>query len=282
MNEKVSVIIAVDNRPDRLQNAVESVLNQTYANRELLVVDSRISDVVESTKKRGVDIKPVVQPNRGIAPARNAGIGSATGEYIAFLDVDDLWLPNKLAMQMDVLRARQDAAICFTQFDVQSSQNASKQVASTLSQFDHSFTSEELRFGETTARIFVAENTDRDIAALRFVEEHCIPVSTVVIRRNCLPYTGLFDPMLGNGASCDMWVKILRRFNAAEVASSLVTCLSRETSAKNVAESNAFDHAEIYAKYIQYGTASANQQLVEFAKTLQTRSNHATRCHGFA
>jgi glycosyltransferase involved in cell wall biosynthesis len=95
----VSVIIPVYNRDRYLAEAIESVLAQTYPAIELIVVDDGSSD-------RSAEIAqsyPVIyhfQPNGGIGSARNAGIALATGEFLAFLDSDDIWVTDKLAKQM--------------------------------------------------------------------------------------------------------------------------------------------------------------------------------------
>lgn len=99
---KVSVIIPFYNRIDYLMDAVNSVLQQTHPNIELIVVNDGstedISSVVELCKKRG--IKLLHQDNYGAGAARNLGIDNATGEYIAFLDSDDMFLPHKIEKQL--------------------------------------------------------------------------------------------------------------------------------------------------------------------------------------
>ncbi len=95
----ISVIIPVYNRDRYLAEAIESVLAQTYPAIELIVVDDGSSD-------RSAEVAqsyPVIyhyQPNGGISAARNTGIALATGEFLAFLDSDDIWVTDKLAKQM--------------------------------------------------------------------------------------------------------------------------------------------------------------------------------------
>lgn len=99
---KVSVVIAAYNRPDYLQAALNSVLNQTYENFEIIVVDdgseTDLSGIVESCS---VDVRYVRQSeNGGPSRARNRGVALADGAYVAFLDDDDEWLPSKLERQV--------------------------------------------------------------------------------------------------------------------------------------------------------------------------------------
>ena len=102
---KVSIIIPTYNRANLLSRAIKSILNQTFKDFELIIVDDGSTDntrqVVEKFQKEDSRIKYIWQENSG-APARpkNTGIKNSTGEYIAFLDDDDEWLPEKLEKQL--------------------------------------------------------------------------------------------------------------------------------------------------------------------------------------
>lgn len=98
---KVSVIIPFYNRIDWLEEAVLSVFNQTYDNIEIIVVnDGSCEDTSDFLTKYGDKILYVYKNNEGPGSARNKGIEIATGDYITFLDSDDLWLPNKTEKQL--------------------------------------------------------------------------------------------------------------------------------------------------------------------------------------
>lgn len=107
MEELVSVIIPAYNRASTITRAIDSVLNQTYKNFEIIIVDDGSLDntkqLVESIKdKRMVYIKHPL--NEGGSAARNTGIKVAKGQYIAFLDSDDEWLPEKIEKQLNLFR----------------------------------------------------------------------------------------------------------------------------------------------------------------------------------
>lgn len=108
MEELVSVIIPTYNRKDKIINAIGSVLDQTYKNIEVIVVDDGSTDgTVDVVKKlRDPRVFYISQSNRGPAAARNRGVRESHGEYIAFQDSDDFWKPEKLEIQMH--RMRQD------------------------------------------------------------------------------------------------------------------------------------------------------------------------------
>ncbi|MBM2835200.1 MAG: glycosyl transferase [Candidatus Brocadiaceae bacterium] len=96
-NVQVSVVIPTYNRAPYVIMAIESVLAQSYQDYEIIVVDDGSTDgtrdVLEPYRDR---IRYMYQDNKGVSAARNTGIQESRGEWIAFLDSDDEWLPNKL------------------------------------------------------------------------------------------------------------------------------------------------------------------------------------------
>lgn len=104
MNQpRVSVIIPTFNCDSYLPEAIDSVLAQTYQDFELIVVDDGSTDhTAEILQGYGDRLRAFHQSNQGVAAARNHGIRKAYGEWIAFLDADDIFLPDKLAAQMQL------------------------------------------------------------------------------------------------------------------------------------------------------------------------------------
>ncbi|MBW4659881.1 MAG: glycosyltransferase [Drouetiella hepatica Uher 2000/2452] len=104
MFPKVSVIIPAYNGDRFMRQAIDSVLAQTYSDYEIIVVDDGSTDRTQQVLQLyGSQIRYQYQPNQGVAIARNRGIALAQGELIAFLDQDDCFLPNKLALQVEKL-----------------------------------------------------------------------------------------------------------------------------------------------------------------------------------
>jgi glycosyltransferase involved in cell wall biosynthesis len=98
---RVSVVIPTYNRASVLGRAIDSVLAQTYTNFEVIVVDDGSTDNTQELLSKYEDrIVTITQPNAGVSCARNNGVLKSSGEWIAFLDSDDSWLPNKLELQM--------------------------------------------------------------------------------------------------------------------------------------------------------------------------------------
>jgi glycosyltransferase involved in cell wall biosynthesis len=110
-----SVIIPTFNRKELVKRAIQSVLNQTLQPQEIIVIDDGSNDGTQSiVKNKYPQIKYFWQVNSGISSARNLGIRTSTGNWIAFLDSDDEWLPNKLEYQYTALSKYPEYKICHT------------------------------------------------------------------------------------------------------------------------------------------------------------------------
>lgn len=116
-NRTVSVIIPVYNKEDYIKDCVESILRQSYRDVEIILVDDCSTDnspnIISELISENDNIIYYRQPkNQGAAVARNIAISLASGRYVAFLDADDLWLPNKLEMQLNFMKENNAAFSC--------------------------------------------------------------------------------------------------------------------------------------------------------------------------
>ena len=123
MNELISIIVPVYNVEKFIRETMDSVLAQTYPHWELLLVEDGSSDgsvdVITDymEKKKEPRIRLIRQPvNQGAAKARNRGLKEAAGRYIAYLDADDLWVPEKLERELAFMKEK-DAAFVFTGYE---------------------------------------------------------------------------------------------------------------------------------------------------------------------
>jgi len=122
MNELVSIITPCYNSEDYLDDCITSVLAQTYKNWEMLIVDDNSSDnssiLINSYSKKDERIKPLyLNDNIGAAMARNKAISKAKGKYLAFLDSDDIWLPEKLELQINFMK-KNNYSFVFSSYSV--------------------------------------------------------------------------------------------------------------------------------------------------------------------
>ncbi len=113
---KISVIVPVYKAEKYVAATINSVLNQTYTDFEIIIIDDESPDRSIAICQEFTDnrIKIVHQQNRGLAGARNTGIRHAQGEYLALLDADDLWLPEKLAKHVNHLDSSPEVGVSFS------------------------------------------------------------------------------------------------------------------------------------------------------------------------
>jgi len=174
----VSVVVPTYNRAHCIIEAVESVLCQDWKDLECIVVDDGSTD---DTRKRlepyFEKIRYLYQQNSGVSTARNTGIKAARGEWIAFLDSDDIWEPDKLKIQMNDLMLNPTAIVHI--FDVEFSSESGSQGVSLF----------ELRglSAEYSKRPF-RERPLRDVLTVSFFTQSCI------IRRDIFEVSGIFNP----------------------------------------------------------------------------------------
>jgi glycosyltransferase involved in cell wall biosynthesis len=118
-NSLISVIIPVYNRAWCIGQALDSVLGQTYKNFELIVVDDGSDDetgqILKNYKDNHENIKVLFQKNKGVSSSRNLGILNSNGDFIAFLDSDDLWEKEKLQAQIEYFMKNKSAFVCQTE-----------------------------------------------------------------------------------------------------------------------------------------------------------------------
>ncbi|MCK5188912.1 MAG: glycosyltransferase [Methylococcales bacterium] len=112
----MSIVIPTFNRCRLLKRALTSVYKQTYSEYEIIVIDDGSTDgTAEMVQKWFPDVRYFYQSNKGVSASRNKGLEMAIGGWIAFLDSDDEWLPQKLEKQIELLKSTPDYKICHTE-----------------------------------------------------------------------------------------------------------------------------------------------------------------------
>lgn len=120
----VSVVIPTHNRGDRIEQAVKSVLNQTYQSLEVIVVSDGSTDDTDEVMEKMIEYHPgkikfhSYQESKGANHARNIGIKHSTGEYVAFLDDDDEWIEDKIEKQLEVFEADSEIGVVYTGINI--------------------------------------------------------------------------------------------------------------------------------------------------------------------
>lgn len=112
----ISIIIPTFNRCKTLKRALDSIVKQTYSEYEIIIIDDGSTDeTTEMIQKFFPEVKYFYQTNSGVSAARNKGLTFAKGNWIAFLDSDDEWLPEKLESQINAIKSMPDYKICHTE-----------------------------------------------------------------------------------------------------------------------------------------------------------------------
>jgi glycosyltransferase involved in cell wall biosynthesis len=193
---QVSVIIPTYNCARYLPEALDSVLAQTYLDFEIIVVDDGSTDnTQEVLAPYGDQIRVIRQANAGRGAARNAGILAARGEYIAFLDADDLWLPQKLEKQLALFETRPEIAWVYSDY----------------AEFGDSRATQTSFFDRRGLR----PPPEGQILLHVLADLSITWTGTVVARRTCFERVGLFDvsfPVVQDG---DMWTRLASEFEVA-------------------------------------------------------------------
>lgn len=186
----VSVVIPAYNAAPWIAETLQSVLAQTLHDFEIIVVDDGSTDETAAVVAKFERVRYLHKPNRGQASARNMGVHAALGEYIAFVDSDDLWSPEKLRLQMDLLR---QTGLAWIYCDACAIDDVTRGVLFTFSKVRHQF--------------------DGDVLEELFLEDF-IPMPTPIVKRQVFEQIGYFDESeaLRYVEDWDMWLRISARF----------------------------------------------------------------------
>jgi glycosyltransferase involved in cell wall biosynthesis len=252
-NLMVSVIIPTYNRGWILKEAIDSVLSQDFTDFELIVVNDgstdNTQDILSSYKE---DIIVLKQNNKGVSSARNRGIVSASGQFIAFLDSDDFWLPKKLSIQVDFFNANPDALICQTE--------------------------------EKWLRNGIRVNPKKRHKKLSGdIFEHSLYLclvspSAVMIKRSLFEKTGMFDESLPACEDYDMWLRVSCKYPVSLIDNPLI--IKRGGHADQLSRSSGLDRYRIQSlkKIIETNLLTDEQEKTAFKVLKEKCDIYANGC----
>lgn len=191
---RISAIIPAFNAERTIARALHSVLAQTRPADEIIVIDDGSTDnTADAVRAFGDRVRLITQANAGVSVARNTGIQSASGDWIAFLDADDEWLPEKLALQCEHLKRHPDAEWTFSNF---------------YRQQNHAS-------GRTPGHPVEGCATAADVLD-DYLQAYCNYLyawtSTVMVRRNVFETAGYFEPGMKRAQDNDLWFRIAYSF----------------------------------------------------------------------
>jgi glycosyltransferase involved in cell wall biosynthesis len=188
---QVSVIMPVYNGEKYIVEAIESILNQSYKDYEIIIVNDGSTDDTFNKIRSYLqlsNIKYVRQENRGLPAALNTGIKAASGEYIAFLDCDDLWMPHKLDMQMVFMKEHPEVGLVHGNI-------------SYVDQHGDPFTPDSPYKTDISGNCFPELFMGNRIAVL-----------TVLIKKESITNVGFFNEDFKYADDYDMWLRVSRHY----------------------------------------------------------------------
>lgn len=208
-DQPVSVVIPAYRCGAYLRAAVESALSQTYGDVKLVVVDGSPEEHDAVLKPYADRIRRIICEPRGVSAARNLGIREARGEFVAFLDGDDIWIPRKLERQLDVFRRWPQAALVFTRIEDIDTHGHAKPSAQAVPS------------GLNPFREWIAGCATDDprvsVGSIHYtlLRNNYIPTSSVLARRDALLEAGLFNEQIPVCEDYDLWLRIAQRHDVA-------------------------------------------------------------------
>ena len=181
----ISVIVPVFNGELTIQETINSILNQTFKNIEVIISDDGSTDSTLEIVSNISDsrIKILSYPNAGVSASRNRGIFQAKGEYISFMDADDLWTPDKLELQWQALQDNPQAAVAYSWTD---------------------YIGESSQFLKSGRRIKANGDVFGRLLVTNFLENGSNPL----ISKEALEKIGGFDESLSASEDFDLWLKL--------------------------------------------------------------------------
>jgi len=183
---RVSVIIPAYNAERYLRETLDSVMAQTWRDFEAVVVDDGSTDGTrEIVRSYGEPVRLVEQANAGPSAARNRGVREARGELAAFVDADDVWLPEKLALQVPLFDAEGRVGLVYSRAE----------------------------YMDEAGRPLPTQQNPKpegDVY-LRLLEGNCVPTSSVVVRKACFEAAGGFAQDMVWAEDWHLWLRIARR-----------------------------------------------------------------------
>lgn len=182
----VSVVVATYNMGQHIEGAIDSILQQSFRDLEVIVVDDGSSDDTQERLQQYRNderVRIIRTDNQGQPKAKNLGIQNARGKYIAFCDADDLWAPDKLERQIPVFIQDPEVGVVYT----------------------------DVKYIDERGEVYEKEGGYKRYSGFvtdKLLIKNFVPFGTSIIRRECLDQVGLFDESLPMGIDWDLWLRL--------------------------------------------------------------------------
>jgi len=246
----ISVIIPVYNGEKTIKQTVESVLNQTFKDFELLIINDGSQDatleIIQAINDERIQV--FSYQNSGVSASRNRALTKAKGEFISFIDADDLWTPNKLELQFKALQDNPQAAVAYSWSD---------------------WIDESGQFLRSGGHITVNGKAYEKLLLRDFIESGSNPL----IRKQALDEVGCFEQSVTPAEDWDMWLRLAARYEFVTVeVPQIFYRISPNSASFNIVKMEAGS-----LKVIERVFAQAPESLQDLKReTLASRYNYLT------
>jgi len=246
----ISVIIPVYNGEKTIKQTVESVLNQTFKDFELLIINDGSQDatleIIQAINDERIQV--FSYQNSGVSASRNRALTKAKGEFISFIDADDLWTPNKLELQLKALQDNPQAAVAYSWSD---------------------WIDESGQFLRSGGHITVNGKAYEKLLLRDFIESGSNPL----IRKQALDEVGYFEQSVTPAEDWDMWLRLAARYEFVTVeVPQILYRISPNSASFNIVKMEAGS-----LKVIERVFAQAPESLQDLKReTLASRYNYLT------
>jgi len=246
----ISVIIPVYNGEKTIKQTVESVLNQTFKDFELLIINDGSQDatleIIQAINDERIQV--FSYQNSGVSASRNRALTKAKGEFISFIDADDLWTPNKLELQFKALQDNPQAAVAYSWSD---------------------WIDESGQFLRSGGHITVNGKAYEKLLLRDFIESGSNPL----IRKQALDEVGCFEQSVTPAEDWDMWLRLAARYEFVTVeVPQILYRISPNSASFNIVKMEAGS-----LKVIERVFAQAPESLQDLKReTLASRYNYLT------
>ena len=247
-----------------IEESIRSVLSQDYANIELIVIDDGSTDgTPEVVQGFGSRVTILHQTNAGPAAARNRGIAAATGDFIAFLDADDVWLPGKVAAQVQYLQNHPEVGVVFGLWYCESDGVFSVPAGS-------------IHLGESVE--LVSQHSGWIYTELLL--ESVIHIITAMVRRSVIESVGNLDESLRTGEDYDFWLRVSRQFRIDQLNRTLASYRIHATSTTQVPRKENNEYKVLLKTLATYGHSGPDNASVN-GQALRMRFFQLCFSHGY-
>lgn len=268
MASLVSVVIPAYNCAKYVAESIQSALDQDYPDKEIIVVnDGSTDDTLEVVRQFGDAVRIIDQPNSGPPAARNAGLRAVRGDYVAFLDGDDVWVPGKIAAQVGRLVADPGLVATYSTWHIWNADTDG--IFRRPDWFDRG----------------IADDATDPLGSgwiyNRLLDDCIMLTTTVVIRGTAVKQVGEFDGSLFSGEDYDYWLRLSRigRIDKLAAVGALYRVLPNSVSRRPQPVN--FEHRVVSRALEQWGRTGPDGEETDLAK-MTRRLDRLTATHGYA